>query len=49
MVAIWSWTLQKSLTGWKKSMLSTDKNIIKWEKSNDLEVLKVYIEIDKEL
>ena len=33
----------------KKSLLSTEKNIIEWEKSNDLEILKVYIETDKKL
>ena len=32
-----------------KSLLSTEKIIIKWEKSNDLKILKVYIEIDKKL
>ena len=32
-----------------KSLLSTEKNIIEWEKSNDFEILKVCIEIDKKL
>ena len=29
--------------------LEFQKNIIEWEKCNDLEILKVYIEIDKKL
>ena len=32
-----------------KCFFSTEKDIIEWEKNNDLEVLKVYIEIDKKL
>ena len=46
-VAIWSWMLQKSLRGWKtKNLVRTQKYIIEWEKSNNLEILKVYIKID---
>ena len=42
--AIWSWTIQKSLRGWKrKACWVQKKNIIQWEKSDDLEMLKVYI------
>ena len=46
-VAIWSWMLQKSLRGWKtKNLVRTQKYIIEWEKSNNLEILKVYRKID---
>ena len=39
--------LQKSLRGWKtKNLVRTQKYIIEWEKSNNLEILKVYIKID---
>ena len=32
-----------------KSLLSAEKNIKEWEKSNDSEILKAYKEIDKKL
>ena len=32
-----------------KCLLSTEKDIIESEKNNDLEVFKVYMEIDKKL
>ena len=32
-----------------KCFLSTGKDIIEWEENKDLEVLKVYKEIDKKL
>ena len=35
--------LQKSLRGWKTKACSVQRKIIEWEKSNDLEILKVNI------
>ena len=39
--------LQKSLRGWKTKAFWVQKKNIEWGKSNDLEISKAYIEIDK--
>ena len=38
---------QKMKNKWNKNFLSEEKNIIEWEKRKYLEILKVYIKIDK--
>ena len=42
---IWSWTLQKSLTNWKKkNLLSTEKNIIECSFWNIISFLNMWLE-----